>query len=305
MPLRILSLVLLIVVAAICIPLTGAAAEPVSFKPAWHEHETARYQVIKSRTQNGETHSANMTVAVTVVGKSDDGYVFEWRYEDFVADIPLPAAYSSMFTDLMQELRIKYATNQDGVYQRVVNEEELRQRITDLIPRLLALVPDAPARAMVGKYLTSLTSNENFVDYIAAKEIIYLHNPYFLGQDLEADEDYQLNITLPNPLDPARPLDGVVTMRASQSGGFKHIQIHQAVDKERSAAILMETLQDMAAAMGRQPAADFSVRDFAMTDSLQYTYKEAGGWPEQGSVARVIMVNGSTREEKIEFTRKE
>jgi hypothetical protein len=67
----------------------------------------------------------------------------------------------------------------------------------------------------------------------------------------------------------------------------------------------VETLQGMATAMGRQPDTNFSVRDFAMTDTLQYTYRESAGWPEQAAISRVIAVNGSTREEKIEFNRKE
>lgn len=292
-------------IASLCIPLVGMAAEPVSFKPVWHENETAKYQVVKTRIQNGKSHSAAMTVAVTVVSKTADGYVCEWRYEDFAADTPLPAVYSRIFTDLMQELKIRYATNQDGVYLRVVNEAELRQRIAVLIPRLLEVIPDAQARDMVGKYLVSLTSNENFVNYIAAKEIMYLHNPYFLGQEFDAGDDYQLDIELPNPLNPPRPLDGVVTLRAGQNGGFKQMQIRQEVDKEKSAAILLETLQGMSTAMGQQPDPNFSVRDFAMTDTLQYTYRESAGWPEQAAISRVIAVNGSTREEKIEFNRKE
>lgn len=302
---RVCAIVLSIVLLAL--PLAEASANTsVSFKPAWKESETAKYTVVKSRTRNGKTNSATSTFTLTVLQKTDEGYVFEWRCDDIEFDMNLPADYRAYLVDVARGMRIKYATDRYGAYVEVVNRDEVRAWMKASAAQLIPRIPDEKMRDSIGKYLDGISQNDTFINYVIAKEITFLHNPYFYGQVFDVNETYFTEVSLMNAFNPEQPFAGMVYLVATRSDGFRHMTIRQEIDKEKSAAILQDTLKKMAVALsGQQPGQELTLTSVDIRDVFRYSFSEAGNWVEKGATIRTIAIDGMTMEDKVEFIRRQ
>lgn len=85
-----------------------------------------------------------------------------------------------------------------------------------MFAKYVASIPDEVVRAGISKHISDYIKNEDTVSASASKDISYLHNPYFLGQEFEAGGKYMMEVTLPNILNPPQPCFGVVFMTASR-----------------------------------------------------------------------------------------
>ncbi|GBG58129.1 hypothetical protein SPFL3102_01849 [Sporomusaceae bacterium FL31] len=276
----------------------------VSFKPVWSVNDTAKYLMTKSKTQDGRTQEVSSVITTTVIGKTKDQYVFEWRCEEFDTGNQIPAAYKELFNGLIKGMRIQYATDPQGRYQGIVNPEEIRSGIRQFGDAMLARIDDEQLRKSISGYLKIWLQNDQLID-LTAKEIAYLHNPYFFGEVFEPDEQYEMEVRLPNPFLPSQPFAGVVTLKAARSGDVKEMLIEQELDKEQSTAILKDTLKQLAAMAGRQPDAEINITSLDIKDTFHYSIKESNSWIDRCSVTRSFALNGKSRSESVEFVRQE
>lgn len=236
MAMRILTLFLAVLIAAVASPLAEAGeTKMISFMPAWTVSETAKYLVKRSRTHNHRrTRSANMTLTVRAVGKMADGYIFECQYDNFDTDIDIPYDSKRILVEANRGVRIKYSTDRYGRFQRIINLDEIKVCMEASLARYFASIPDEVVRASVSKHINDHVKIEGAVSAGASEDIAYLHNPYFLGMEFEAGEKYMAEVTLPNILNPPQPYLGVVSMMASRDGGFKQMIIEQEVEIGRA-----------------------------------------------------------------------
>lgn len=307
MAIRILALSLAFLIVAVFTPLAEAGENRmVSFKPAWMVNETVKYMVKRTKTNNEKVQSATMTLTVRVVEKTVDGYIFECQYDDFETDIDLPAESMHVLAGMTRGVKCKYATDKYGAFMKIVNIDEIRAWTEASFAQFVASIPDEVVRAGVSKHISDYIKTEGAVSASASKDIAYLHNPYFLGQEFEAGEKYMMEVTMPNILNPPQPYLGVVFMTASRGGGSKQMLIEQEIDKQKSADILSDTLRKMAVTYNvRQPDANFKFTNVELKDTFHYFFNEFGNWAEKASITRKIIVDGIIREETIEFIRQE
>ncbi len=299
------TLAVLFLLAAFAAPLPAAAGPgAVSFVPAWAPRDTAVYEITKSKTVKGTIRSATTTVTVAVVGKTADGYRFEWRCDDLRPDASLPDNHKKTLVSLVKGMKIAYTTDKNGVYQNIVNLDEVRAWLQALVTQVIAAVPGGQHQDAARKLLGSMLANDAIIKS-ADSDILILHNPYFAGQAFDADEPYSGEVVLPNVFDSSRPFTGSIVLVAKNAGGFRQMTIRQEIDKEKSAALINDIFRKMAAAMGKSLPDDQSFIDsIAVTDIMQYTYAETGNWPDRISHTRTIKIAGEIREEKVEFVRR-
>ena len=305
MTVRIFTLgVVFLIVAVLTSVAEAGENKTVSFKPVWEVNDTATYTMTKSKTQNGKTQSVSSVITVTVIGKTSDSYIFEWRCEDFDTENNIPAEYKGTLTEVAKGIKFKYMTDKYGGYQKLVNLDEVRSGIKQFLAELLVRINDEKIRDLTSTYLSTLIQDDQFIS-LSARDIAYLHNSYFLGEVFDAGKTYEMEVSLPNPLNPVQPFAGIVEMTALCSGGFKEIVINQEIDKEKSAAILQDTLKKMSVTLaGRQLDDQFKITSLGLNDTFRYSIEESGNWVERGSITRTIVLNGSSRTETVEFIRK-
>jgi len=307
MAVRILVLSWAVLIAVIITPLAEASENnTVSFMPAWTVNETAKYLVKKSKTDARGTQSATMPLSVRVAGKTADGYIFECQYDNFDTDIDIPVDLKKILVEINQGMKIKYATDKYGGFQKIINLDEIQAWTEASLARYIASIPDEVVRAGISKLVSDSMKIKGAVSASASREISYLHNPYFLGQEFEVDEKYMAEVILPNIFNPPQPYFGVVFMTASRGGGFKQMLIEQEIDKQKSAVILADTLGKMAVANNvGQPDVNLKITNVELKDFFCYSFKESGNWVEKALPTRKIIVGGYTREETLEFIRQQ
>ncbi|MBP2651936.1 MAG: hypothetical protein H6Q74_2761 [Firmicutes bacterium] len=175
----------------------------------------------------------------------------------------LPAEFKVALTELAKGIKIKYATDRFDSYQKIVN------------------CADEKARTSISNYLNSLAENDNFINLSMAKDISPLHNPYFLGQEFNIGDTYVMQVSLPNPLNPSHPYTGLVKMTASSTGDFKQMLIEQELDKEKSAEILQNTMQNIFISLpGHPPGDGFKITNLEIKDTYQYSFAKSSSWVE-------------------------
>jgi hypothetical protein len=301
------GLILLVLILALAIQNVNARAKPqISFTPEWSVNEVVQYTLLKDRTKNGITNSSKSDISITVVEKTDEGYTFEWKYDDIVLGTNLPDDQIKSMLDLTKGLTIRYTTDKYGAFEKVINQDEVRTYMKKSTELMVRKIMDEKLKNSVVTLMDNLLKNDQFVNLVVAKEIALFHNPYIYGKTFYVGKQYVEEVTLLNPFDAQQPFIGKVTFLATQSTDFKYIAIKQEIDREKSAKIMMDVLNKLSKDVsGKQMSIkEQKIKSLEIKDSFRYAFKDHDNWVENCSFTRKVSVAGQERIDTIEFTRK-
>jgi len=106
-----------------------------------------------------------------VVDATNDGYVLDVYVTDVKSDAKdAESRVYSLATEMLKDVHTQYATNKDGKVTKILNAEEGKKRINEMLDKLLADVP-LPASTTLTNLKKQLTGNVNEASLLESVQI--------------------------------------------------------------------------------------------------------------------------------------
>ncbi|MBO7470346.1 MAG: hypothetical protein J6T78_00620 [Bacteroidaceae bacterium] len=106
-----------------------------------------------------------------VVDATNDGYVLDVYVTDVKTDAKdAESRVYSLATEMLKDVHTQYATNKDGKVTKILNAEEGKKRINEMLDKVLADVP-LPASTTLTNLKKQLTSNINETSLLESVQI--------------------------------------------------------------------------------------------------------------------------------------
>ncbi len=106
-----------------------------------------------------------------VVDATNDGYVLDVYVTDVKTDAKdAESRVYSLATEMLKDVHTQYATNKDGKVTKILNAEEGKKRINEMLDKVLADVP-LPASTTLTNLKKQLTSNINEASLLESVQI--------------------------------------------------------------------------------------------------------------------------------------
>ena len=106
-----------------------------------------------------------------VVDATNDGYVLDVYVTDVKTDAKdAESRVYSLATEMLKDVHTQYATNKDGKVTKILNAEEGKKRINEMLDKLLADVP-LPASTTLTNLKKQLTGNINEASLLESVQI--------------------------------------------------------------------------------------------------------------------------------------
>lgn len=106
-----------------------------------------------------------------VVDATNDGYVLDVYVTDVKTDAKdAESRVYSLATEMLKDVHTQYATNKDGKVTKILNAEEGKKRINEMLDKLLADVP-LPASTTLTNLKKQLTGNINETSLLESVQI--------------------------------------------------------------------------------------------------------------------------------------
>ena len=106
-----------------------------------------------------------------VVDATNDGYVLDVYVTDVKSDAKdAESRVYSLATEMLKDVHTQYATNKDGKVTKILNAEEGKKRINEMLDKVLADVP-LPASTTLTNLKKQLTGNVNEASLLESVQI--------------------------------------------------------------------------------------------------------------------------------------
>lgn len=169
--------------------------------------ETLNYSAVKTRidsTGNKETKNIKNTfdIKLTVVDSTDSSYVFDFYKSSNVTDNPqiasLPIAQQQKIQALSQ-LTIKYETNEVGAFKRIINEEQILDKIKDSFNDVKSLVTSSSENEKAVEIFDQLLASTDPKTLLSlyAQDILALHYALGLEFNIQDTTEFEEEIIAP------------------------------------------------------------------------------------------------------------
>lgn len=167
----------------------------------WDNGEKQDYTVIKTKTklENGDTisiDSVRYEVELSVVDSTANSYTMQWVYKDVFSDNKNPFIVKTMKT--VKGLKVLYKTDERGVYEGILNWEEINQYMQNQYDLFRDLVKNAPDLVEIIDKAQALYANKAVLESSGFKEIKQFHN--FYGGAFKLNEIVEAEMEIPTPL---------------------------------------------------------------------------------------------------------
>jgi hypothetical protein len=131
---------------------------------------------------------------------------------------------------LAESFSVRYATDRDGVYLRVLNESELRAHVDQYFDALMGEVGELASPGLLRRTRRLLMSS-NFIQNVLPQDVTVLHGIY--GVKLENERPETMQVLLPTPFGSA-PVRARSTTRlaGTQAGECLAAEIATVADAE-------------------------------------------------------------------------
>jgi len=257
---------------------------------------------MQSRSEDSETRELGPSEAhVEVLRAGPSGYVLEATFEDiplteFAAAGVGPGLSGQEFQELAESLVLRYAAGKNGVFRRVLNEDQLRDLTNETLDLLGERYGGDPELQVAVEQLRPLVTSSNFLQNILPQDIALLHSIYEV--DLNGRKTLSSPSLVPSPFGgPPLPARATTRLIAGDDSSCREVEIATIIDPDR----LRETLE---ANLGRFDVDGEPVRlpPASFESSQRFTYD-----PGRGMVVRVvgtkdIEVGARQRIDKIEVS---
>lgn len=169
----------------------------------WDKGEVQNYKIINKKTKynNDVIITSDSTinyVEVTVLDSTQNSYTVQWLYRDYKVSND---EISQMLSNLPGNTKIIYKTNELGVFQEVVNWQEIRDEMNQSIEVLIKRMKednkmDNESVEKVIKQMTATFSTKEAIESIVITDIQQFHS--FHGAIYPVGETLEYETQLPN-----------------------------------------------------------------------------------------------------------
>jgi hypothetical protein len=164
-----------------------------------------KYKVKGSDTTSRE--SSQYSVDITVVDSTANSYVVDWFYKDY--DIKTDNELVKKVMSIAEDMTVKIKTDELGVFQEVLNWEDIRDYMLKATKVFKKETKDIPNMDKFIKQIEGIYGTKASIEAAAIKEIQQFHT--FHGAEYKLGQDYYADMKLPN-LYGGEPFDTKVTV---------------------------------------------------------------------------------------------
>ncbi|WP_374165580.1 hypothetical protein [Arcticibacter sp. MXS-1] len=181
---------------------TSAQTDSIALIARWKKGEGRNYLIKKAevRYTNGAlttNDSSSYTVSVTVTDSSRTNYNLDWRSES-------PLLSNKTYPELAgldekyQNLSVKYSTDQNGAFQKLLNRDEIIQMMNEALDLYVAQKKDTGSLSSDNvEAVKQIFSSPGTIEGLALKEISLFHFPYGVWYHYGSTFEYQEQIGVP------------------------------------------------------------------------------------------------------------
>ncbi|MDO5664520.1 MAG: hypothetical protein Q4G63_04575 [Bacteroidia bacterium] len=212
----------------------------------WDLGEKQDYTVIKSKTKvvNGDTisiDSVRYDVELLVVDSTANSYTMQWIYKDVFSDNKNPFVVQTAKT--VKGLKILYKTDEMGVFESVMNWEEINEYIQKQYDSFRDILKNYPEMVEIVNKTQAIFANKNVLESSGIKEIKQFHN--FYGGAFKLDEIVEAQMETPTPFseEPMNTDVSVVLNSIDSENDFYVMESRHSIDEEQLADVAFEAIK--------------------------------------------------------------
>ena len=169
--------------------------------------ETLKYSAVKTQIDssgNKETKNIKNTfnIKLTVVDSTDSSYVFDFYKSPSLDENPQIASLSieqqqKLLT--LAQVKIRYETNEVGAFKRIINEEQILDKINDSFTDLKSLITSSSEETLSADIFDQLqaSTDPKSLLLLYAQDILALHFALGLEFNIQDTTEFEEEIIAP------------------------------------------------------------------------------------------------------------
>lgn len=239
-------------------------------------------------------------VDVTIVDSTADSYVIDWSYRDY--EMESDNELMKILLAITNEITVRIRTDGLGVFQEVINWEELRDYILKATKMLYDETNDIPNWDKMVKQIEDMFSTKESIELAAVKEMRQFYS--FHGAMYEYNQEYSVDMETPN-LYGGEPFDTKVTVWLDELNPDENnfiIRMYQSVDSKQLTDATYDFLRKMAEIIDVPGTNAMNREDIPPLTTDIYTASRihSSGWVIYSIETKEVSVEGITNiEERI------
>lgn len=267
----------------------------------WDKNEVQNYKIINKKTKynNDVIISSDSTinyVEVTVLDSTQNSYTIQWLYRDYKVNND---EISQMLSNLPGNTKVIYKTNELGVFQEVVNWEEIRDEMNQSIEGVIKEMKegnnmDDENIEKAIKQITATFSTKEAIESIVVTDIQQFHS--FHGAIYPIGETLEYETQLPNILGP-KPFSAnlYVTLEEIYPDNNSYLISSQTViSKDQLLAATIEYLAKTAESVGKQLDSALFENMELESEVIAYSEIHETGWILYSTLTKIVKSGSST-----------
>lgn len=279
----------------------------VQFVGYWNINETQLYRVdFKKYTIEGQDTSSVESICydseVTIIDSSTSGYTIRWTYKNY--DYQTNNKFTEKLMKIAQDMSIIYKTDELGVFQEIVNFEEIKSIIDKSIDTLAIEFKDIPNLDAILQQVRQTFTTKEAIETVGINEIRYFHTPF--GAMYDINTTYNSETKLPNlyggePFDASIESEIVVVDTSNLSSVVK---IFTTVDSEQLTNATFEYFKSVAKATNAPEPKRSDMPDLKMQTRYASNIHSPSGWVFYAIMVKEVISGDITNIESTELTLK-
>jgi hypothetical protein len=285
----------------------------ISFVAYWNKGDSKEYRITKKQIQiRNDVETKNQStvydIKCTVIDSTSTSYTIEWAYDNSVLNsIEIPQEFNETI-EKYKVLKIIYTTDELGAFQDIINWEEIRDLMNELLNKIPEMVSDhSDTFKNALKPIKDLYASKEGIASLILKEIQIFHYP--MGLEFNAIDTLFYEESLPNML-------GGTPIRGNGELYFENVDREQnlctfinklELDSTDSKRVIVDLMNRIISNTGynsieeREKAieemnAEFSNMNMDIKDAHIFIYRYYPGWPININTKRISEI--SSREGK-------
>lgn len=250
-----------------------------------HVYEITQITNSKEDDNTAKIDSISMKAKVTVTDSTATSYIVTWEFSDYNMR---ESVFSPRLEMLLKARKIIYKTNELGVFEDLLNWEEVRDNLIARTKESIAIVggeyDSDEFRENMDKVMSSTLQTISSKEYILNKEIepVQLFHT-FMGSAFKLGEIIESEIQTPNNYFPEKPFNAKVTLyldTIATEDNYSVIRYEQMVDQEQLTTAARAFIAQMAESMGQEIDLDEAINERQLEHKSSVAAAiDNWGWP--------------------------
>lgn len=209
--------------------------------PKWEKGESHRFELSKGKqifrgTQQSIENESRQIVTMKVIEKTAKGFTLSARYENTFGS--------------SEPIDVRYAIEQNGDFQGIINMREVQQSFYHIFDNLTAVAAANPSVSKSVGEMRQFMTSDSYLTNSVFQELVLIHQFYNNAFTVDSLEKYETQ--LPNLFNPkGAPINAHATLLAKREGVLAYIR--HTVEPD-IAAIKQEATRYMNVMTGSSPS---------------------------------------------------